>query len=78
MDAAIGSAKFTTEAQAVAKETIVKKWGTYLPVVTLFFPGGLFIVGAWLAVEFFRQSNGLAEECRKGLTQYCKRKEQGK
>jgi len=63
--------------QAVAKEASVRKWGKYLPVVTLLFPGGLFIVGVCLVVEFFRHRNDLAEEYWKGLADSFKRKEEG-
>jgi len=55
----------------------VRKWGKYLPVVTLLFPGGLFIVGVCLVVEFFRHRNDLAEEYWKGLADSFKRKEEG-
>jgi hypothetical protein len=50
------------------KESIVKKWGKYLPLVALLlFPGGMFIVGAWLAVGHIRHGDDLAEDDRKGL-----------
>jgi hypothetical protein len=56
----------------------VKKWGKYLPVVALLLlPGGMFIVGAWLAVGHIRYGDDLAEDYRKGLADYCKRKEKG-
>ena len=45
----------------------MKKWGKYLPVVTLLVPGGLFILGAWLAVELIRHGDSLAEDYREGL-----------
>ena len=53
------------------------KWGKYLPVVTLLFPGGLFIAGAWLAVEFICRSDNLAEDHRKGVADNRKRQEEG-
>jgi hypothetical protein len=75
----LASAKFTAEAQAVSKEAVVKKWGKYLPVVALLlFPGGMFIVGAWLALGHIRHGDDLAEDCSKSLADYCKRKEEGR
>ena len=73
----IASAKFTAEAQVGEKEGIVRKWGKYMPVVTLLFPGGLFIIAAWLAVEFFRRGDDLAEDNCKGLAQKRERKDEG-
>jgi hypothetical protein len=59
----------------VAKEVIVKKWRKYLPVVALLLlPGGMFIVGTWLAVGHIRHGDDLAEDYRKGLADYCKSK----
>jgi hypothetical protein len=79
MDVTIAPAKLTAEAQAVAKEAIVKKWGKYLPVVALLlFPGGMFIIGAWLAVGHIRYGDGFAEDYRKGFADFCKRKEEGR
>ena len=54
----------------------MRKWEKYLPAVTLLFPGGLFIVGAWLAVEFICRGDNLAEDYRKGLPPNCKRQEE--
>ena len=45
----------------------MKKWGKYLPMVALLFPGGMFIVGAWLAVEFIRRGDDVAGDDEKKL-----------
>ena len=63
--------------QVFVGEATVKKWGKYLPVVTLLFPGGLLIVGAWLAVEFIRRGGDLAGDYRKGVADNCNRQEEG-
>ena len=56
----------------------MKKWGKYLPMVALLLlPGGMFIVGAWLAVGHIRFGDDLAGDYRKGLADYCKTKEEG-
>jgi len=55
----------------------VRKWRKYLPVATLLFPGGLFIIGAWLAVEFIRRGDDLAEDDLMGLAHNRTRKEEG-
>ena len=53
----------------------MKKWGKYLPMVTLLFPGGLFIFGAWLAVDYFRRGGEVADEYRSSLIRPCRRVE---
>jgi len=55
----------------------VRKWRKYLPVATLLFPGGLFILGAWLAVEFIRRGDDLAEDDQLGLAHNRTRKDEG-
>ena len=55
----------------------MRKWRKYLPVATLLFPGGLFIIGAWLAVEFIRHGDGFAEDYVKDLAHNRTRKDEG-